>query len=85
MIDEPKTPKRLCEDCRFSYEPPSSYSLSCRINGGEHCSIANPRGQCTEFEPKRSILRDSPRAAGIVSVGLGAALVELLHWIGGLL
>lgn len=79
------TPKRLCADCRFSYEPPASYSLKCRINGNDYCVNHNPNGLCPEFEPKRSLLRDSPRVAGIVAAGLGAALVELLHWIGGLL
>lgn len=75
--------KRLCQDCRFSFE--LNYTRYCRINADVICRIINPNGLCTEFEPKRSILRDSPRAAGIVAVGLGAALVELLHWIGGLL
>ena len=87
MSDAPKPPKRLCEDCRFSV-PVYLGPDGCVINGHQPCRSTNPRGQCTEFEPKpepKSLLRESPRAAGIVSVGMGAALVELLHWIGGLL
>lgn len=87
MTDGAPTPKRLCADCRFR-TPVYLSPDACVINGHQHCRSVNPRGLCTDFEPPPpppSLLRDSPRAAGIVSVGLGAALVELLHWIGGML
>lgn len=71
--------KRLCEDCRFRYVD------RCKINGDEYCSRANPRGLCEDFESRRSLMRRSPEAAGAAAVGLGAGVVELLHWIGGLL
>ena len=75
--------KRLCEDCRFRrvlYGDPR-----CAVNGDDRCSRSNPKGLCTEFEQRRSLLRRSPRAAGAAAVTAGAGAVELLHWIGGLL
>lgn len=76
--------RRLCEDCRFQYASVDR----CKINGDEFCTIVNPRGLCEDFEappPRRSLMRRSPEAAGAAAVGLGAGVVELLHWIGGLL
>ena len=75
--------KRLCDDCWFSYEV--GHSRYCRINADALCRTTNPNGLCTEFEPRRSLMRRSPEAAGAAAVGLGAGVVELLHWIGGLL
>lgn len=78
--------KRLCEDCRFVFV--YNGSERCKVNGDGCCSRVNPRGLCEDFEPpppRRSLMRRSPEAAGAAAVGLGAGVVELLHWIGGLL
>lgn len=78
--------RNLCDDCRYRRRAAHDrHGLCCRINGDEYCSRVNPRGLCEDFESRRSLMRRSPEAAGAAAVGLGAGVVELLHWIGGLL
>ena len=76
--------KRLCEDCRF-VRYVGYRVMCCVVNGDEYCSRVNPRGLCEDHEPRRSLMRRSPEAAGAAAVTAGAGVVELLHWIGGLL